>query len=588
MGQSELGNIGFSAEKLEALKAEIGADAVAALKNYIDTCFTSEIAQNRKLIEGRLERFGFPDGVTKIKEHLLSGVNTLTSVDLTGCTQVGSYAFEKCYYVSEMHVEDAVIESLGEGAFSMIGADRVGQGIMTLDFRKSKFTSLGKHAFGGASTEHKLKNMEIWLPNTIKVIDNDAFQNANNLAIHFAGEAPQVMGANVFRGAANVEIYCTWKNAYNYQNGTNWSALNTIIGSNIGEFENGEALPAYDRDGYELSWYSDKAKTTPATTSDGQSAYYCSASNTQSASKVKILNDHATVLIKDGDDNVYDEDHPIPYGVEVTATVSHSTGFEPYIMTLNGSDFTSGSTWTAASGETLTIVVLDTDGEYIPVDPVLGNNSPTVIREVCRKGLALQHWNIGDEVDIPLTSGITATFQLVDATVGRYALANGNGRSNVVFMAKKLYWTAQMNSSGTNAGGWPASKMCTTSMPTYFALLPEDWKQAISEVEIFSATSNSDSTLTTADNHVFIPNTYEIFGSGSYTHSTESTSQFAMYVGSTNADRVKKNTNDQASYWWVRSPDTNNANYFVFVYGDGSVSYGHANVSNGVALCFAI
>ena len=40
MGQSELGNIGFSAAKLEALKTEIGADAVTTLKAYIVVNFS--------------------------------------------------------------------------------------------------------------------------------------------------------------------------------------------------------------------------------------------------------------------------------------------------------------------------------------------------------------------------------------------------------------------------------------------------------------------------------------------------------------------------------------------------------------------
>ena len=588
MGQSELGNIGFSAAKLEALKTEIGADAVTTLKAYIGQCFVSEIAQNRKLIQGTLERFALPDSVTTIKDHLLSAVSTLVNVDLTNCTKVGNYAFEKCYNVSTFNVTDAVIESLGEGAFSMVGADRVGAGMMTLDFRKSKFTSLGYHVFGGSALDHKCKNLEIFLPKTVKHISNYAFHNANNVTLHFEGEAPQVIGANVFSGASNVEIYCSWKNAYNYINGTNLAALNTVVGTEGGEFEDGEDLPAYDRDGYELSWFSDKAKNNAATTSDGVSPYYCSVGNSKAASRVRVLSDHATVLIKDGDDNVYDEDHPIPYGTEVTITVSHETGYEPYILTINDAALVSGDTWTASSGAELTIVALDTDGVTYPVKPVLAENTPDVIRAICRKGVTLTHWNLGDEVDIPLTSGITATLRLVDGTVGRYPLAGGNGYSNAVFMVTKIYWSYQMNSSNTNAGGWPASTMCTTRMASLLALFPEEWKRVMSEVSISSATSGSDSTLVSGDTKLFIPNTYEIFGSASNAHSSEQVDQFGWYVGKSASDRIMKDTNNNATNWWLRSPSAGNSNNFVNVNSNGSAYNNNANVTHGVALCFAI
>ena len=588
MGQSELGNIGFSAAKLEALKTEIGADAVTALKAYINTCFDSEVAQNRKLIQGTLERFALPDSVYSIKDHLLSAVSTLVNVDLTNCKHVGNYAFEKCYNVSTFNVTDAEIESLGEGAFSMLGADRVGAGMMTLDFRKSKFTSLGYHVFGGSDTGHKCKNLELFLPSTLKHISNYAFHNANNVVLHFDGEAPQVMGANVFSGASNVEIYCTWKNAYTYINGTNWSALGTVVGTEGDEFEDGEALPAYDRDGYELTWYSDKAKNNVATTSDGHSPYYCSVGNSKAASRVRVLSDHATVLIKDGDDNVYDDDHPIPYGTEVTITVSHATGYTPYILTINDESLTSGDTWTAASGEELVIIALDTDGVTYPVNPVLAENSPEVIRAVCRKGVALTHWNLGDEVDIELSSGVTATFRLVDATTGRYPLAAGDGYSNAVFMVTKIYWSYQMNSSGTNAGGWPASAMCTTRMANLLALFPDAWKNVISEVSISSATSGNDSTLTSGDTKLFIPNTYEIFGSASYAASSEQVDQFGWYVGKSASDRIMKDTNNNATGWWLRSPRAGVSYVFVFVVTSGGANFDSADIAFGVALCFAI
>ena len=590
MSEQTIGVIGKSSTKLASEKAELKASLLADLKGYVDEELTSLAAMAEKLIDGTLTSFSLPTGVTKVKDYLCSGSNALTSINLANCEELGKRAFEKCYYVASADFTNARITSLGEGAFSMLGSDRdrPDLNLITQDLRNSSFKFIGEHTWGGATTDHKTRYVEIFLPKTVSQIANYAFQNSEHLTIHFTGSAPQLYGANVFNGASDYELRCSWRGAYGYKNDTNWASLTTVLCSEDDDFEAGETLPAYDRDGYALTWYSDKEMTTSVATADGTSHYYCSVGSTQLASRVKIHKDNANVLIKDSSDNIYDEDHPIPYGVEVTITLSYPDGHQEYSSSINGSTLESGDTWTAASGSTLNIVALGYDGEHAPVDPILANNSPAVIREVIRKGQALTYWNIGDEINIELSSGITATFQLVDAKVGRYAFANGNGYSNAVFMAKKLYWSYQMNTSGTNAGGWPSSAMFTTRMPALLALFPEEWQNVMSEVSVPSATSNSNSALVYGDSKCFIPNTYEVYGSGSYTHSTESTDQFAIFVGTNDAAKIKKNTSDSATNWWLRSPHTYYANDFVIVGTSGSVSNGSANSTRGVALCFAI
>ena len=591
MSKITLGVVGKSTTKLASEKAEIIATVKDYAEDYVDANFTANLLYTKQLIQGTVSSFELPVGTTKIHEYLCSNVASLLSIDLTGATHIGDGAFRNCYNATDIDVENAVIKSLGAEAFSCIGADRENPSSnpLVLDFRKSSFKNVGKYTFGSASSSHKLNYTTIKLPNDVRFIDNYAFQYADHCDIYFHGDAPVLTGTNAFANASNTVLHASWRGAYGYKHNTNWASRTDVIYQSFADdFENGETLPAYDRDGYELTWYSDAEMTTSASTADGESIYYWAVGDTKAASRVHIRQENCTVLVKDGSDNIYDNDHPIPYGTEVTVTVTGASGMVVFNQIINGDSLTSGDTWTASSGNELYIDAIYYDGENLPVSPILANNSPSVIAAVFARGEALDYWDYGDELTITLTNGTTRTYMIADDRQDRYLLASGNGYANGVLMQKYVYESKFMNSTNTNVGGWAGSNMCLESMGQIYALFPEEWKAVIKKVQVSSVNAGNSGTLASADCDLFLPSSHEVLG-GANARSEESSPLFGYFAEHTLAgDKIWKNTSNQAQNWWLRSPLSGYTNYFVIVYTSGAANYHNANGSYGVVPCFCL
>ena len=592
MSEQNLGIIGKSASKLAAEKEELKAALKTEMEEYVDAQLTELATLSHKLIEGKVTHFSLPTGVTKVKDYLLYNSDRLESVDLTGCKELGENALAKCYFIKNINAADAVIEKLGVGAFSRVGSDRDTQSLSTLviDLRKSKFTFVGKHTFGGDDLDHKTIYTDIHLPRTLEQVANYAFQYLDHCNIFFDGMAPQLFGAYAFANTSDVKIYGSWRGLYGFKHNTNWSSLNVIGYGTEEDFVEGETLPQYTQDGYEITWYEDEDLQHPVTVADGHSHYYCEVIGTEKeASRILTRFEHCSVVISDGT-NTYNEDHPIPYGTTVTITVTPEEGYESkFLLSINGVDINNGDTWTADEDTECSIISLYYDGVNAPVDPILNNNSADVIASVCKAGNALQYWNLGDELTIELSDGISAVFQLVDAKTGRYDKTLSSEKTNVVFMAKKILYSKRMNATNVNTGGFAASEMNTVSLPEIFNKMPQSWKRVIPEIQVKTAYSGTSDELATATCHLFLASGYELSGSAFNSRAVEADDIFGYYVDkTTNNDRIKYNASNQATNWWLRSPYSGSTNYFVFVNTNGTAYNGLANNGIGVVPCFAL
>lgn len=207
------------------------------------------------------------------------------------------------------------------------------------------------------------------------------------------------------------------------------------------------------------------------------------------------------------------------------------------------------------------------------------------IKYAVDNGLHRALWNIGDEITINLTDGRQMALRYIDQKENRYEKVDGTGYSNAVFELSPLIATAQMNGNSTNWGGWAGSKMCTTTIATYFDLLPEEWKAIFSEVKIPSAKRGSDSNIVYANNKAFIASGQEIF-SDTYLNNhyyDEGCTRFDWYTThNDSSDRIKQYNNSN-QWWWLRSPYLGSETSFC------AVSSGYlASVSGGVCVCLSI
>ena len=116
--------------------------------------------------------------------------------------------------------------------------------------------------------------------------------------------------------------------------------------------------------------------------------------------------------------------------------------------------------------------------------------------------------------------------------------------------------------------------------------MPAACQAAIKPVNKASGTGGGSSSGTeTVSDSCFLLAEIEIFGSTTYSVSGEGT-QYAYYKAGNS--KVKKYLNDP-NHWWERSPRSGNSSYFCrVIINGGNASYGHANLSYGVAFAFCV
>lgn len=519
------------------------------------------------------------------------GLKTL-NVTING--SLGSSSFQTNWNLITLNVnKDSNITYLGPSAFGSVGVNvrQDNPEYWDLDFRNSTFTSIRPGCFEGIPTA-KIKNIRFQFSEKVSSISTYVFRYSDGFKIYW-NSVPTLSNTNAFDNATNYKNYFPYDLVHTAKTSTNWSSssiVDTLYGYAAGStFGVGETLPSIDSEGYALTWYSDEDLTQEVSTvTDENATYYCNVGE-RLYIKLSLTQYQANVVVSDGE-NTYTDGSFVPVNTALTITaVGEGENTQKYIFTLNNNDITSGNTYTTGAVD-INIVCIYYDGVTIPVNPTFSENTPPQIKIAVENGLHRALWNIGDEISINLTDGREMTLRYIDQQKNRYEKVNGTGSSNAVFELNPLIATAQMNSTATNNGGWASSLLSTTTIETYYDLLPDDWKAIFSEVKIPSATSGTDSTIVYANNKAFIESGQEIFGThhlNSYYYD-EGCARFDWYSTHTlSSDRIKQYNNSNAS-WWLRSPYLGDSNQFCYVNSNGGLYSYSAGNSWGVSVCLCI
>lgn len=158
-----------------------------------------------------------------------------------------------------------------------------------------------------------------------------------------------------------------------------------------------------------------------------------------------------------------------------------------------------------------------------------------------------------------------------------------------------------MNSSNTNVGGWSSSQMRSllgTSLSSYsgkfIGALPSDLRAVLKSVSKYTDNAGNSSTsaanVTATTDYLFLLAEFEVFGTIARANTNESAkqAQYAYYSAGNSKIKYKHTDTATAAGWWLRSPRSGNATYFVFVDTDGSVNGSYAYSSIGVAPGFCV
>ena len=219
----------------------------------------------------------------------------------------------------------------------------------------------------------------------------------------------------------------------------------------------------------------------------------------------------------------------------------------------------------------------------INADPILSNNDWETIIKIADSGQGQDIWNIGDEIDFPLSENSNLKLHIAD--FNHFDKSNGSGKANICFVCKDIYKiNTKMNTIDNCDGGWVNMSLKTTEMENIYNEISQKYpslKDGIKNVNIeYNHGSGFDESTDTYSGKVFILSRYELGDNSRPTIGNK----LSYYTTSTTR---KKYYNGSIYEYWVRDCNRENWFYYMDKYGMAS-SYMTPNQPCGVVFCFNI
>ena len=235
----------------------------------------------------------------------------------------------------------------------------------------------------------------------------------------------------------------------------------------------------------------------------------------------------------------------------------------------------------------------------VDVNPVsFADDDWATIAAAAKSGNYKGKYNVGDTKEVDLGSLGKHTVRIANTSTPAECSQEGFSQTACGFVLEfaDIITGHVMNSTATNAGGWPASSMRSYLSTDIYNALPADLQNAIIETKVVSGHGSSDSSNFTSIDKLYLLSTAEVWAQGTSNTITtdtgrDNTRQLDYYTGvTTNSwSRAIKQLNGSNTYWWLRTAYSINYDYFYSVanYGDWS-SDDLADTTHGVSPAFRI
>ena len=227
------------------------------------------------------------------------------------------------------------------------------------------------------------------------------------------------------------------------------------------------------------------------------------------------------------------------------------------------------------------------------------------IAEMVRTGKALEVYNVGDTKEVTVdgyTNGDETTFTVRIANMSTPEQCNNDVFSQTacgfVIEFEDIITTHNMNSTSTNVGGWPGSKMYSFVNNDIYNALPSDLRNVIIDTYTVSGHGYSESSNFTSIDKLYLLSTKEVWGKEGTSNTIGNdkaeaeTRQLDYYknngVTTSNYSIAIKTYQGSAYRWWLRSANSGGSNFFYNVNTSGDWEYYGATTTNGVAPAFRI
>lgn len=244
----------------------------------------------------------------------------------------------------------------------------------------------------------------------------------------------------------------------------------------------------------------------------------------------------------------------------------------------------------------------------------LNDTSWATIKQVSDENMGANFWAIGDCKQVTMNGKVSDGLTLTNYSAWVFIIGfnhnagrEGNGIAFQGFKATKNgtsvcltdsgYISSKtsgtwfnMNNEKTNGGGWQGSLMRKNVMPLIKAALPSDLRAVIKPSTIFTTQGGGNGACTETEDDVFLLAEYEVFGTRNFASTQEPSylKQYAYYSAGNSKVKYKHNATGDASYWWERSPISDNSYSFCRVNTVGSANINYAYNSYGVSPAFKV
>ena len=159
--------------------------------------------------------------------------------------------------------------------------------------------------------------------------------------------------------------------------------------------------------------------------------------------------------------------------------------------------------------------------------------------------------------------------------------------------------TRQMNSTGTNVGGWSATEMRTYANEVFLKKLPSDLQSVITKTKVVSGHGSTDGeTNFTSIDKIYLLSAHEVWEDGTSNQVSigvtayDNTRQLDYYknIGSTTINYLGtiKQYNSSNAAWWLRVARSNTDSNFLVVNNSGDWNIINASNAGGFAPAFRI
>ena len=242
---------------------------------------------------------------------------------------------------------------------------------------------------------------------------------------------------------------------------------------------------------------------------------------------------------------------------------------------------------------------LNIEGEFVPDNIPFSEASWSNIASNIRSGNT-GAYKVGDTKEVDLGTLGKHNVRIANISTPSECSTSGFSQTACGFVLEfeDIITTHVMNSTDTNVGGWPASKLYTYVNNDIYNMLPSDLKNVIIDTTVVSGHgSTSGETNFTSTDKLYLLSTAEVWAQGSSNPisrdtARDNTRQLDYYKNlgvTTNSysGAIKKN-GTTASYWWLRAAHSNFTDFFLSVYSNGDWNGNVANSSNGVAPAFRL